>query len=219
MNAKPRVSARDSAPERRRRLRALDIALGEELDDAGALSFLELRSHVAERELLGRQVSDATLWEWWSYAHRRSFIEPRGLVGHDVFALTEAARNDVADRRLRSSLKVTPAMRKTLREATPAGWMSLVIATVALALTSSTAQAVLVLIASVVVVALVLSPAVDLLLGRRADTCLDRRILDHKVSWLEGDALKRWLWRAPQPPVNTEEMRRLTSPPLPDRLR
>lgn len=67
---------RSDVSERRANLRSLDIALCDELEDAGALAFESLREQVAARNLLHAPISDESLWEWWHYARRRRIIEP-----------------------------------------------------------------------------------------------------------------------------------------------
>jgi hypothetical protein len=202
---------RSNVPDRRARLRRLDIPLGSEFEDGGAMTFEELRRHVTTRNLLGVPVSDATLWEWWSYACRRRFIE---RDEGDLYRLSPDARRDIATRRADESLKVTPTVHALARSATPAGWLSLVIASAALASTNPTALAAVG--ALLVGFALMGCAAilVDFVLGERADARLDRRVLARHVAWLQGDPLPRLFWMRAQPAVPAGAMRRLETPPL-----
>jgi hypothetical protein len=195
---------RSDVPDRRARLRRLDIPLGSEFEDGGAMTFAELRRHVATRNLLGVPVSDATLWEWWSYACRRRFIErDEGTL----YRLSPDARRDIATRRAEESLKVTPTVRALVRNATPAGWLSLVIASAALASTNPTALAAVGALLVGLALAGCIAITVDLALGERADARLDRRVLSRHVAWLDGGPLPRLFWMRAQPAVLAASMR------------
>lgn len=180
------------------------------------MSFLELRRHLAARELLGRQIADKTLWEWWTYAIRRGLLEPRGLLGADEFGLTAEGRIGLEARRVETAVEIVPAARRFVREVPPASWLTLGISTAALAVASAAAVGVVI---ALVLAVLMAYPALALLEWawlRRADARLDRRILARQVAWLEGDALDRWLWKPALPAVDGAEMRRLSSPPMPE---
>jgi hypothetical protein len=204
---------RSDVSERRSRLRHLDIALGSEIEDAGALTFAELCRHVEARDLLGAPATDATLWEWWSYARRRDFI-----VAHDdgQCRLSPEAKHAIATRRTRESLRFTPSVRAIARTAPPTGWLSLVIATAALSSTNPSALTVFVAVLGGLAMTLIGAAFADVTFVARIDKRLDQRALAWHVGWLNGDALPRLGLARSQPAVAPGTMHRLHCPPIPN---
>ncbi|MDX8150145.1 hypothetical protein SK069_00940 [Patulibacter brassicae] len=209
------ADARSDVPKRRYRLRALDVALGEELEDAGALTFRELRDHVADRDLLGCPVTDDTLWEWWHYALRRQLLEPRDPRAVQRFGLTAEGRAQIVRRRASESGLVTPAFVRTGRLAMAREQpITLAIALVALVSANPSTRSLLVLAVTILFLAVVLGPLVDVLVARRLDRTTSRRALSRHVAWLDGAAVPRWLWLPGLRACDPSLVRRLPAPPL-----
>jgi hypothetical protein len=202
--------ARDDASERRRRLRALDLRLAEEIDDAGALTFTELRLQVRERGLLPGSPSDATLWEWWGYACRRRVIE---TDDGRLFRLSPDARSDVAARVDGAALRIMPTIGRFSRSATPAGWLSIVISLAALALSAPSVGAVVIGVVLAIALFAVVGFLADVIVIRRVDLRLNRWILMRQIAWLDGRFVPGFLWRRPQDPVRIEAAHRVPGPP------
>jgi hypothetical protein len=171
--------ARDDVGERRRRLRALDPRLAAKIDDAGALTFTELRRHVRERDLLPGCPSDATLWEWWGYACRRRVIE---TDDGRTYRLNPGARSDVAARVSSTTLRITPTIASLGRNATPAGWSSAVISVVALAFSAPVAGAIVALAVTSLVLVAVVGFLADVVVIERVDLRLDRWVFARQIA-------------------------------------
>lgn len=108
---------RSNPRKRRQWLRDLDTVLGGEIEDAGALSCLELGELGAE-PLRGRG-SPAIVTEWWEYAYRRGWLEqlPDGRC-----RLSAQGRADLAARRRSDAIVDQSALgRGVIKWILPAG--------------------------------------------------------------------------------------------------
>ncbi len=207
------AAVRSDVPERRSRLRALDVALADELEDAGSLTFRELRDHVADRDLLGCTVTDDTLWEWWHYALRRQLLEPRDPQAAQRFGLTAEGRAEIVRRRASESGLVTPAFLRTARLAVSQERpITLAIALVALVSANPSTRSLIVLVVTILFLAVVLGPLVDVLVARRLDRASSRRVLSRHVAWLDGLAVPRLLWLPGRRACDPSLVRRLPAP-------
>lgn len=201
--------------ERRRRLRALDVALGDEIEDAGALTFEELQAQVNGRELLGRPVSVETLWEWWHYALRRNLIECLGGPEDGLVGLSDAGRTLLGKRRASESIVVMPTVSRVVRAASQERPITLAIAVVALLSSNPTALSWIALLILMMMLVLALAPLSDLLVGRRLDQSTGTWALARHVAWLEGDAVPgKFLWNADRPATDPGSILRLPHPTL-----
>jgi hypothetical protein len=130
---------RSDVAERRAQLRVLDIALCEEIQDAGALTFQSLREQVAHRDLLHAPVSVESLWEWWHYARRRRIIEPGPNA--DEMSLSDRGRTRLEDIQRAVAAPSAPKARAVVRYLIPPGLAGVLVAGAVGVLGKSTAFA------------------------------------------------------------------------------
>jgi hypothetical protein len=209
----PTPNDRSDTAERRARLRILDIALCDELDDAGALTFQSLREQVATRNLLHTPVSDESLWEWWHYAKRRQIIKP----GPD---LNEMSLSDRGRARLEEVQRVAappsaPKARAVMRYLIPPGLTGALVAGAFGVLNKSPVLALGAL--AVIAVALIywlLAELSDYVFAKRIDPRFERAWLKRTVAWLDGDQIRR-LGRTAHDAADKTAIKRLHTPTLP----
>lgn len=186
---------RSDVAERRAHLRVLDIALCDELEDAGALTFQSLHEQVADRDLLHARVSDESLWEWWHYAKRRRLIEAGPNA--DEMSLSDRGRDRLEEVQRDAASPSAPKARAVVRYLIPPGLAGAVVAGVVGVLSKSTAFALGAL--AVVAVALtywLLAELSDYLFAKQIDPRIERAWLKRTVAWLDGDPV-RLLGRTP----------------------
>jgi hypothetical protein len=208
-----RPNDRSDIAERRAQLRILDIALCDELEDAGALTFQSLCEQVADRDLLHARVSDATLWEWWHYAQRRRIIEP-GLNA-DEMSLSDRGRARLEEVQRAAALPSAPKARAVVRYLIPPGLAGVVVAGTIGILSKSATFALGAL--AVIAIALsywLLAELSDYLFAKKIDPPVQRAWLKRTVAWLDGDDV-RWLGRIVHDAADKTALRRLHTPALP----
>ena len=210
------IADRSDVPERRRRLRALDVALGEELEDAGALTFGEFCKHVGARRLLGGAAEDATLWEWWHFAQRRQLIARREIdAGEDQYGLTAEGRAQLSGRRVADTTLIMPTLARVARAAAKEPPLALTIALVALVSSSPSGTSWVLFLATIAVLVFVVGSVADRFVARHLDTLVDRTVLAVHVAWLEGREVRRPLSMKNLPAVDRASVVPLPGPPLP----
>jgi hypothetical protein len=204
---------RSDIAERRAQLRILDIALCDELEDAGALTFQSLCEEVADRNLLQARASDATLWEWWHYAQRRRIVEPG--PNPDEMSLSDRGRARLKEAQRAAALPSAPKARAVVRYLIPPGLAGVVVAGAIGILSKSAVFA----LGALSVIAVVLSywllaELSDYLSAKKIDPRIQRAWLKRTVAWLDGDQV-RWLGRTVHDAADKTAVRRLNTPVLP----
>ena len=204
---------RSDIAERRAQLRILDIALCDELEDAGALTFQSLCEEVADRNLLHARASDATLWEWWHYAQRRRIVEPG--PNPDEMSLSDRGRARLKEAQRAAALPSAPKARAVVRYLIPPGLAGVVVAGAIGILSKSAVFA----LGALSVIAVVLSywllaELSDYLSAKKIDPRIQRAWLKRTVAWLDGDQV-RWLGRIVHDAADKTAVRRLNTPVLP----
>ena len=199
--------------ERRAQLRVLDIALCDELEDAGALTFQSLREQVAARNLLHAPVSDESLWEWWHYAKRRRIIEP--VQNADEMSLSDRGRARLEEVQRTAAAPSAPKARAVVRYLIPPGLTGALVAGAVGVLNKSTALA----LGALAVIAVTLSywlvaELSDYLFAKQIDPRFQRAWLKRTVAWLDGDQV-RWLGRTVHDATDKTAIKRLHMPALP----
>ena len=186
---------RSDPRERRRWLRFLDLVLPDEIRDAGALTFGELME-MAERPLDGR-ASRETIWEWWEYARRRSWLEEQES---DRWRLTSSGREELHERRRRATQPDPLAGAAAITK-----W-ALAVGVVAASSLLAAGYLTTGLAILVVCAAIVLGLLLAALLMRFLDPWLDRTTARRACDWLDG---RRVTWLTPRMPAVAGEVRRL----------
>lgn len=212
--AMPTPNDRSDTAERRAQLRILDLALCDELEDAGALTFQSLREQVATRNLLHASVSDESLWEWWHYARRRQIIEPGPDAGE--MSLSDRGRARLKEVQRSAAAPSAPKARAVVRYLIPPGLTGALVAGAFGILNKSTALVAFGALA-VIAVALIywlLAELIDYLFARRIDPHIERAWLKRTIAWLDGDQT-RWLGRTLHEAADKTAIKRLHTPAQP----
>jgi hypothetical protein len=209
----PTANDRSDTVERRAQLRGLDIALCDELEDAGALTFELLREQVTSRNLLHAPVSDESLWEWWHYAKRRRIIEPGPAT--EEMSLSERGRARLEEVQRAAAMSSAPKARAVVRYLIPPGLTGALAASTVGVLTKNTALA----LGALALIAVTLSYWIaaelsDYLFAKRIDPRFKRAWLRRTVAWLDGDQI-RWLGRTRHDAADKTAIKRLHTPALP----
>jgi hypothetical protein len=204
---------RSDVAERRAQLRSLDIALCDEFEDAGALTFQALRDQVISRNLLYAPVTDESLWEWWHYAQRRQIIEP-GAIANEM-TLSDRGRVRLVEAHRAAALPSAPKARAVMRYLIPPGLTGLLAAGAVGVLSKSAAVAIgAAAIILVVLLYWLLAEVVDYLFAKQIDPKILHARLKTAVAWLDGDQV-RWLGRTVHDAADKRSIRRLNVPSLP----